>query len=119
MLSPETRAWDIASDVSEWIEILAILFAAVLLAFAVARRPELRGELHQAYLAFRRQGPLLGLDLLIAADIIRIVTLEPIIENVAASGLLVVVRTFLACSLLLETENRWPWHPQRADATDL
>ena len=58
--------------------------------------------------AFSR-GVLLGLDLLIAADIIRTVTLEPTLENVAALGLLVVVRTFLSWALVLEAEGRWPW----------
>ena len=55
------------------------------------------------------RGLLIGLDLLIAADIIRTVTLEPTLENVAALGLLVVVRTFLAWTLQLEAEGRWPW----------
>lgn len=51
----------------------------------------------------------LGLDLLIAADIIRTVTLEPTLENVSALGVLVVVRTFLSWSLVVELEGRWPW----------
>jgi uncharacterized membrane protein len=59
---------------------------------------------------------LLGLDLLIAADIIRTVTLDPTLENVAALGLLVVVRTFLSWALVLEAEGRWPW--QRIDDAD-
>jgi uncharacterized membrane protein len=59
-------------------------------------------------------GVLLGLDVLIAADIIRTVTLEPTLENVAALGLLVVVRTFLAWALVLEAEGRWPWQQPRA-----
>ena len=64
-----------------------------------------------------RGGVLLGLDLLIAADIIRTVTLEQTLENVAALGLLVIVRTFLAWSLVLEAEGRWPWQPPRTDIT--
>ncbi len=56
---------------------------------------------------------LLGLDLLIAADIIRTVTLEPTLENVAALGLLVVVRTFLSWALVLEADGRWPWQQSR------
>ena len=55
------------------------------------------------------RGLLLGLDLLIAADIIRTVTLEPTLENVTALGILVVVRTFLTWSLVVELEGRWPW----------
>ncbi len=55
------------------------------------------------------RGLLLGLDLLIAADIIRTVTLEPTLPNVTALGVLVLVRTFLAWSLVVELEGRWPW----------
>ena len=59
------------------------------------------------------RGLLLGLDLLIAADVIRTVTLQPTLDNVAALGLLVLVRTFLSWSLMVELHGRWPW--QRSD----
>ena len=55
------------------------------------------------------RGVLVGLDLLIAADIIGTVRREPTLESVAALGLLIFVRTFLAWSLVLEAEGRWPW----------
>ena len=119
MLSTEIRDWEVASDVSEWIEIIAIGFIAlsVVAAFVVAIRLLIRRQVEDAYGTFKRQiarGLLLGLDLLIAADIIRTVTLEPTIENVTALGLLVVVRTSLAWSLVLETESRWPWQREEA-----
>jgi len=52
---------------------------------------------------------LLGLEILVAADVIYTVALEPTFENIAALGLLVVVRTFLSWSLMVEIEGRWPW----------
>jgi len=52
---------------------------------------------------------LLGLEILVAADIIRTVVLEPTLANVLVLGLLVVIRTFLSWSLVLEIEERWPW----------
>jgi uncharacterized membrane protein len=52
---------------------------------------------------------LLGLELLVAADVIRTVALEPTLVNVAVLGLLVFVRTFLSWSLVVEMEGRWPW----------
>ena len=70
-----------------------------------------------AFKTFFSRGVLLGLDLLIAADVIRTVTLDQTLENVAALGLLVIVRTFLAWTLLLEAAGRWPWQPRRAEAT--
>jgi uncharacterized membrane protein len=55
---------------------------------------------------------LLGLEILVAADIIRTVVLEPTLSNVLVLGLLVVIRTFLSWALVLEIEERWPWQPR-------
>lgn len=52
---------------------------------------------------------LLGLEFLVAGDVVRTVALEPTLTNVAVLGLLVVVRTFLSWSLIVEIEGRWPW----------
>ena len=52
---------------------------------------------------------LLGLELLVAADIIRTVAVEPSLENVAVLGLIVLIRTFLSFSLEVEIDGRWPW----------
>jgi uncharacterized membrane protein len=56
-------------------------------------------------------GLLMGLDLLVVADVIRTVTLSPTFSDVAALGLLVLVRIVLTWSLLVELEGRWPWQP--------
>ncbi len=61
---------------------------------------------------------LLGLEFLVAGDVVRTVALEPTLLNVAVLGLLVLVRTFLAWTLSVEIEGRWPWQP-RADAGSL
>jgi len=53
---------------------------------------------------------LLGLELLVAADIIRTVAVSPTIENVLTLGLVVLIRTFLSISLQVELEGHWPWH---------
>jgi uncharacterized membrane protein len=52
---------------------------------------------------------LLGLEFLIAADILRTVAIEPTFDNLGVLGLLVVIRTFLSWTLALELEGRWPW----------
>jgi uncharacterized membrane protein len=54
----------------------------------------------------------LSLEILIAADVIRTVTLEPTLTNIIKLGLLVVIRTFLSWSLILEMEGHWPWQPK-------
>ena len=84
-------------------------FAAALLR-AVLKRS--RDGASGAYLSIRStfgRSLLLGLEVLVAGDIIRTVALQPTLENLAVLGLLVVIRTFLAWSLEVEIDGRWPW----------
>ena len=52
---------------------------------------------------------LLGLEFLVAGDIIRTVAVAPTLENVLILGVIVLIRTFLSMALQLEVEGRWPW----------
>lgn len=52
---------------------------------------------------------LLGLEILVAADLIRTVAVTPTLESVAVLGLIVVIRTFLSFSLEIEIEGAPPW----------
>lgn len=102
--------------VSLLIEVLAVVIIVVAIAYGtsvyvVRRRTPL------AYSAYRvRLGRALGLGLevLIAADVIRTVALQPTLTNVAVLGFLVLVRTFLSWSLVVEIEGRWPWQQRAA-----
>ncbi|MBO3760640.1 DUF1622 domain-containing protein [Ciceribacter sp. L1K22] len=53
---------------------------------------------------------LLGLELLVAADIINTVAIEPSLDSLAVLAGIVLVRTFLSLSLEVEIEGKWPWH---------
>lgn len=55
---------------------------------------------------------LLGLELLVAADIVKTIALEPSFISLGVLAGLVVVRTFLSWTLVLEIEGRWPWQGQ-------
>lgn len=55
------------------------------------------------------RGILLGLELLVAADIIRTVAVAPTMQGVLVLGLIVLIRTFLSMALQVELEGRWPW----------
>jgi uncharacterized membrane protein len=55
------------------------------------------------------RGILLGLELLVAADIIRTVAVAPTVQGVIILGMIVLIRTFLSMALQLELEGRWPW----------
>jgi uncharacterized membrane protein len=59
---------------------------------------------------------LLGLEVLVAADIIRTVAFAPTMESVFVLGVIVAIRTFLSWSLALELDGRWPWQRQAAVA---
>jgi uncharacterized membrane protein len=75
----------------------------------------LRGE-GSAYQQFRQdlgRGILLGLEFLVAGDIIRTVAVDPNLQNVLVLAVIVLVRTFLSMSLQVELEGRWPG--QKAD----
>ena len=64
------------------------------------------------YRQFRQdlgRGILLGLEFLVAADIIRTVAVTPTLESVLVLGLIVVIRTFLSLALQMEVEGRLPW----------
>jgi uncharacterized membrane protein len=52
---------------------------------------------------------LLGLEFLVAADIIRTVAVQPSLQNVTVLGLIVLIRTFLSFSLGVEIDGRLPW----------
>jgi uncharacterized membrane protein len=70
----------------------------------------------ERYREYRRQlgrTLLLGLELLVAADIIRTVAIQPTFESVGVLAGIVLIRTFLSFSLSLELEGHWPWR-QRA-----
>ncbi|MDX1823192.1 MAG: DUF1622 domain-containing protein [Thiohalomonadales bacterium] len=68
------------------------------------------------YQNFRRQlgrSIILGLEFLIAGDIIRTVIVDATLENVVVLGIIVLIRTFLSLTLHLEIEGRWPWQTEK------
>lgn len=101
------------------IEILAVSVIAIGVIYAVISFVVGRYG-NQRLLGYDRQfraqlgnSLLIGLEILVAADIIRTVALEPTLTNVAILGILVLVRTFLSWSLVVEVEGRWPWQAER------
>lgn len=81
----------------------------------------LRGDHSIAsYSAVRRnlgRAILLGLEFLVAGDIIRTVAVSPTLAGVAVLAVIVVIRTFLSASLEVEIEGRWPWSRPRTEAS--
>jgi uncharacterized membrane protein len=90
---------------------VAIIVAGILLA-SIRAGLHLRQHVPDTYRQFRRQlgrSILLGLELLVAADIIRTVAVTPTFDSVLVLGGIVLIRTFLSFSLELEITGSWPW----------
>jgi uncharacterized membrane protein len=89
--------------------LLAGLFLAVYLCVRVLRRS---GDGKQAYQVLRQSFGgviLLGLEILVAADLVRTVAVEPTLESVVILGVIVLIRTVLSFSLEVEIEGVVPW----------
>jgi uncharacterized membrane protein len=67
---------------------------------------------YRAYRQLLGRSILLGLELLVAADIIRTVAVTPTYESVGVLAIIVLIRTFLSFSLELEITGRWPWQKE-------
>lgn len=96
---------------------IAILSVGSVRALVVAGGAWVRGDRDGLYERARRQvgqAILLGLEVLIIADIIQTVTIDPTIESALTLGIIVLVRTFLSFSLDIELEGVVPWHRRRA-----
>lgn len=107
----------------EWAALGIEMLGALVIVVGVLRVAVTRGTVRfllkvddpGAYESYKHQigrSLLLGLEFLVAGDVVRTVALEPTLNNVAVLGLLVLVRTFLAWSLAVEIEGRWPWQPR-------
>jgi uncharacterized membrane protein len=96
----------------EWIAV-AVLILGFAFAVLVVARDLSRGT--AAEITYRRgravmgRGLLIGLEVLVAADLIRTVAVEPTLENVGVLGIIVVIRTLLSFSLDVEIEGVLPW----------
>mgnify|MGYP001818632402 FL=1 len=113
----------VAETIANLIEITAVIAitVAVIAAVVGALSTRIRSDWAAAFQTFKRYmglGLLIGLDLLIAGDIIKTVTLDPTFENAAVLGLLVLIRTFLSWTIVLEVNGRWPWQSAPAGSNE-
>lgn len=76
----------------------------------------LRSDTENAYRGYRQglgRSILLGLELLVAGDIISTVAIDPTFQSVGVLAIIVLIRTFLSWSLEVELEGRWPWQSRK------
>jgi uncharacterized membrane protein len=103
---------------SQGIQALAVIIIVASIIFGSLRfLLQLSTHVTDAYRSYKRllgRSLLLSLEFLVAADVIRTVLLDLTAKGMEILGALVVVRTFLSWSLVLEIEGHWPWHSTAA-----
>jgi uncharacterized membrane protein len=101
---------DVVGTSVDGIGVFVIIGGALLATAGIALRA-LRntGNYYSLYRQDVGRAILLGLEFLIAGDIIRTVVVAPTLQNVLVLGLIVFIRTFLSLSLQLEIEGKLPW----------
>ena len=95
-----------------------IIVVGALVSSAAFIRSFRKAPAGMAYKNYRRQlgrSIILGLEFLIAGDIVRTVIVADTLENVAILGLIILIRSFLGVTLHLEVEGRWPWQTTADD----
>ena len=106
---------DAMDRISKGFEILgvAVLGLGLVASLVAATRALARTRsFEEGYRVVRRsfgRTVLFALELLVAADLIRTVAIQPTLENVAVLGLIILIRTFLSFSLEVEIDGTWPW----------
>ena len=116
------RSGEAGQTIVDWIdtaataiEVLAVLIIVLAIFYSVLRyvwQKLKKKDDESPYRALKvslGQSMLLGLEILVAADIVRTVALEDTLASVLILGLLVLIRTFLSWALAVEIDGHWPW----------
>jgi uncharacterized membrane protein len=99
--------------VSQGLELVGVAVIGISFIYAVVRAlrhyRQRQLDAYEQLKIFLGRGLQLGLEFLVAADIISTVTVEPTRERIVSLGLLILIRTFLSWSIAVEIEGCWPW----------
>lgn len=101
-----------AAQLMEAMGVAVIVVGALFASLLFFRNWKRTGDFEASVAQYRTQiarGILLGLEFLVAADIIGTVLVSPTMENVLILGVIVLIRTFLSYSLEIEIHGRLPW----------
>ena len=105
---------ELAVGIIELVAVLVIVigFIRASVAYTRARRA---ADREKAFVAFRSRlgmNMLLGLEILVIADVIESITVEPSYMSLTVLAFLVVLRTIVSWTTSLQVEGRWPWQPE-------
>jgi uncharacterized membrane protein len=99
--------------------IAASVVLAALLFLTRSISPQTRDRAYRDTRRCLGRGILLGLELLVAGDIVRTVAVDPTFSSIGVLGLIVLIRTFLSFALEVELNGRWPWQQAPGGASPL
>lgn len=101
----------------EGVGVLVILFGSLAACLGWLRHRG-GGPEGEAYHELRKRlgrAIIIGLEFLIAGDIIRTVAVDHTLASLSGLAIIIAIRAFLSLTLFLEVEGRWPWQPARRD----
>jgi len=96
--------------------VVIVTGAAIAFVIAAVRLSRRESEVYRRFRQQLGQTILLGLELLVAGDIVRTVAASPTLTSVAILAVIVLIRTFLSFSLEVEITGRWPWQKREITA---
>jgi uncharacterized membrane protein len=96
------------------IVVLGLLVASVMFVSRALRTDQF-DSVFRSYRQGLGRAILLGLEFLVAGDIIRTVAVDPTFQSAGVLALIVLIRTFLSMALQVEIEGRWPWQSRQTD----
>ena len=96
--------------------VVIVTGAAIAFVIAAVRRSRRESDVYRRFRQQLGQTILLGLELLVAGDIVRTVAASPSLTSVAILAAIVLIRTFLSFSLEVEITGRWPWQKRESAA---
>jgi uncharacterized membrane protein len=99
------------ATIIEVVGVGVIIMGVLIATISFARQGSSRGweESYQRYRTDLGRGILLGIEFLVAADIIGTVAVAPTFQSLGVLGLIIVVRTLLSFALDVEIDGCWPW----------
>ena len=96
--------------------VVIVTGAAIALVITAVRLSRRESDLYRRFRQQLGQTILLGLELLVAGDIVRTIAASPSLTSVAILAAIVLIRTFLSFSLEVEITGRWPWQKREITA---
>ena len=104
--------------IAVFIIVIAVIYSSLLYVSKIIKFRHRRTEDYDTFRVNLAHALILGLEIMVAADIIQTVALDTSLQSVAVLGLLVLIRTFLSWSLVVEIEGRWPWQKKTQDISE-